>query len=182
MLKHKLFVFVLLFTFSLFLIQCAETEEVEESQDEHVCEHLMDGPAISLMTSPSFEAALTAYGNGDMDLIQAQLHTRYDLELAMDTLAQTYSGYAVYQPVSETGDYVLYADAAAGFQLYTSGDPTTVVVAESTSDHSEDCESILVKNIYELDADSLYVLEISHASLDVVGVLFPMLSDDAHEH
>ena len=160
---------------------CTETDPDVESQDEHVCEHLMDGPSIAMTAAPDLVSALDSLQNATSYRVQHVMHTRYDVSLPRlnDSL---YRGFVPYLPVAEDGDYVLYADADLELVIldHTNGD--TVIPAEIAWDHSDDCLVVRYKAIYELLASHTYLIQISDSTRDHVGIVFPALLDNADEH
>ncbi len=163
---------------------CDLSDEPIESQDEHVCEHLIDGPAWVMEASQSPTQAIDSLMADPGYRVQAQEHTRYDVTLLSDSTGGTYSGYVPYQPVAEDGDYVLYMDESVACVMINYSNKEAVVVPESQFESSVDCDVIASKAIYHLDTDMTYLLHYSAVTEPVVGILLPACSeaDDDHEH
>ncbi len=183
--------FISLNIFTLILISsflvfpgCEDNDDhhAEESQDEHVCEHLADGPIATLTASTTAEAAIAALNSDNNYRIQAQLHTRYDITFLQDS-TMNYSGYIPYLPIDGDGDYLLYLDTDATVALLNHSEGFEEVEAENSADHSDDCELVHLKNTFHLHADDEYVIHVLTASPDPVGMLFPKHSgEDECDH
>jgi hypothetical protein len=170
------FVSVFMLIFSSGYISCDATEEQEEVQDEHVCEHLAGGPALSIAASPDMQTALSALAADETYRIQAVLHTRFDIELIQDSTL-LYHGIVPYIPIAGTGDYYLYLDKAASVQILNVVD-STVIVPEEVTDQSDYCESVNFKGLYELNAEATYLLSFTDNIDPIIGAVFVAAEDD----
>lgn len=159
---------------------CVQNEEEEESQDAHVCEHLTYGPSIALQASPYFQAALDSLIIVDSYRVQAQLHTRYDVELTT-TSGNSYAGYIPYKPIGDEGDYLLYLDHSADVTLLNGGD-STIVQPEAVYGRSDDCATIAFKAVFHLEVENTYLLAFENSSESVIGILFPMSIEQNEDH
>jgi len=181
---NKSLIVSLLITFGMILVGCADPEDDhEESQDAHVCEHLVDGPSASLTAMAALEDALDAVNADNSYRVQAQLHTRYDVTFPADTTG-SYSGYIPYLPIVGDGDYVLYADAAVNITILNHSEDNAVVTPETVMDHSDDCPSVAFKGIYHLHSEDVYLIQVTGAPDALIGMLFPAFQgeDDDHDH
>ena len=171
---------IMLALMSIFaFLGCDSSEEIEEVQDEHICEHLSDGPAISITATETEDAAISALAADDSYRIQAVLHTRYDIELRQDTTL-LFFGYIPYKPIDGTGDYLLYLDKTANVQLINLQD-SVVVIPESVTDHSDYCETVKFKALYELNQANTYLLYFVDNIDSSIGAVF-VAAEDEHEH
>ena len=166
----------------LFAGSCAEEETHEESQDSHVCEHLIYGPAAELQTFATAEEALQALQADETARVQYHLHTRYDLQLLCS--GSGCEGYVAYLPEGDEGilqDYVFYASSDPVLTVYPAEDLQTPVPAEYMEDHSEDCDLIRMRSVYPLNSSSIYILHITSED-SMVSAVFPALLEDEHDH
>ncbi|MEA3286521.1 MAG: hypothetical protein U9Q77_04010 [Candidatus Marinimicrobia bacterium] len=177
--KHFIIATILISLLSTFA--CDQTEEIVESQDTHVCEHLMDGPSIDLLTVTSLSQAIDSLDADDEYRVQAQLHTRYDLELLEDSTG-LFSGMIPYTPVGGSADHILYMNQAVEVSVLNAAS-NEALIAHEVMDHSDDCDEIAYKGIFELDQDVTYVLSFHQVSTSSVSVLFPLYDGDSdHDH
>lgn len=172
--------FMIILAFSL--VACDTTEDEEESQDMHVCEHLADGPAVAIHASSNLQSAIDSLSSDAVYRIQAQLHTRYDVELILGQDGHYY-GHVPYIPIADEGDYILYMDDAIDVSLYNTED-SSHVSAEETYDHSDDCADVAYKAVYHLHENDTYILSFRDSHESSVGMLFPMAeeADEDHDH
>jgi len=180
---NKLRILTIILTVLAFTIMgCEEAEEHEESQDEHVCEHLLDGPVVSMDASPDYQSAIDSLGSDATYRIQVQLHSRYDLELIEGPDGHFY-GHIPYQPIADEGDYILYMDQNVAVTIRNTEDDS-VVEAEETYDHSDDCATVAYKGVYHLHAGDTYILSFDDLHESTIGMLFPAAAeeDDDHDH
>lgn len=159
---------------------CDNSEEPEETQDEHVCEHLMDGPAIAIDASVDAQTAADSLSANDAYRIQAQLHTRYDVEL-LEATNGTFYGSVPYKPISDEGDYIVYADKDAIVLVYNV-DESENAAAEEVYDHSDHCDLVAYKGIYHLHSEDTYVVSFENVSTSTIGVLIPKAADSDEDH
>lgn len=179
--------FVVLFGFSIFLAfaitACDQPEEEhEESQDDHVCEHLVDGPSADLNALSDMATAIDSLNMNDSYRVQAILHTRYDVALLADSLGGYY-GWIAYQPVAGDGDYTLYMDKYIDVTIVNSED-SAVVTPESVIDHSDHCSSVAYKGIYHLHGEDTYYISMESDTESLVSMLIPKTeeNEDDHDH
>ncbi|MBC8190770.1 MAG: hypothetical protein H8E18_00155 [FCB group bacterium] len=180
--KYRILTLILTI-FAFTIIGCDESEEHEESQDEHVCEHFLYGPEVEMTASADYQSAIDNYNADATYLVQYELHTRYDVMLLADTSGHYY-GHVPYRPISDEGDYILYMDQAVDVTIRNTEDGS-VVVAEETEDHSDDCAAVTYKGVYHLHADDTYVLSFDDLHESTIGMLFPKAADedeDDHDH
>lgn len=170
----------LLLIYLFILPGCDQSEMEEETQDEHVCEHLTAGPEIGIDALADLQSALDSLALDPNFRIQAQLHTRYDIQLLPDA-AEGFSGYVPYKPVADEGDYILYMNQSVNFLLLNATDNSTVL-PETVFDHSDYCNDVAYKGIFHLDSAITYALSFENSSEAIIGVLFPKASDDDHDH
>lgn len=183
LLNKKIYLLAGILLFLVFTIAgCDQSEEEEESQDAHVCEHLTYGPSVAIQASSSFQSAKDSIDQDDAYRIQAQLHTRYDLAL-IESQPGHYYGHIPYNPIADEGDYILYMDQAETVTISNSED-SSLVAAEELYDHSEDCAAVAYKGIYHLHAEDTYILSFQDSHSSSVGVLFLMAeeADEDHDH
>jgi hypothetical protein len=172
----------------LTLSSCADDPAApeEETQDEHVCEHLLEGPAYSLSLFTSKSAALDAATANAENLLQNRLHTRYDLTLPQD--GDKYEGWLAYKPLNPAagdGDFVLYSTKSNSDVQITiqPSDAENLIAPEHIWDHSDDCELIRYKALYPLEAAKTYVLHFQSESHASVSVLLPRYTgEEDHDH
>jgi len=182
--KALKYLFTVLFISAL-LLSCTEEEIHSENQDEHVCEHLLYGPAKDLQSSESAAEALAALQSDPSALLQYFEHTRYDISLHCDSSGC--SGWIPYIPMGvsgQDGDYVLYSDAPVAVTIYLSNDLSTAIPLEMSTDHSDDCDAVSLKSVYELEAGQTYLLRLQSED-SVPALVFPALiesDDDDHDH
>gem|GEM_PF-2123574 len=175
-------VLTVLLASGLIFMGCEEAEdEHTESQDEHICEHLMDGPVATLEASNSIEDAMGTLSTDSNYRVQALLHTRFDVSFPLDTNG-TYSGYIPYLPIGGDGDYILYLNQSVDITLINHSEGDEVVEAESSSDHSDDCSAVAYRGVYHLHGPDEYVLYVSGAAMETIGMLFVPSSDEDEEH
>jgi hypothetical protein len=161
---------------------CEETEDkYTESQDEHICEHLEYGPVATLDASTSIADAMSALSSDSNFRVQALLHTRFDVIFPMDT-NNTYSGYVPYLPIGGDGDYILYLNQAVDVRVINHSEADAMVEAESSSDHSEDCEAVRFRGMYHLHDTDEYVLYVSGAEMETIGMIFVPSTEEDEEH
>lgn len=181
-LKSLLF---LLLSLSIFVfVGCSEDDDDhhEESQDAHVCEHLTDGPDVDVDAAASIGDAITQADNDHETIIQHVLHTRYDVSLP-ESAPGTYTGFVVYEPVGEDGDYIIYMDADVSITVYDHTDGDVVIAAEDEEDHSDDCVLVAYKGIYEFHADHRYVIQLGPTTdHPTVSIVIPAMEESDHDH
>lgn len=171
---------ILIFSFAL--LGCEpDDDHHDEGQDDHVCEHLLDGPVATLTATADIATAADLLANDANYRVQALQHTRYDVTFLIDSLG-SYGGYIPYLPVAGDGDYVLYLNESATIELLNMSDGNVLVSAENVEDHSDDCDLVAYRAIYHLHDTDEYVIHIRDASSEVVGMLFPDLEEDDHDH
>jgi len=172
---------VILTIFALTMIGCDESEVHEESQDEHICEHFMYGPEVEMTASADYQSAIDNLNSDSTYLVGYELHTLYDIALLADSTGNHY-GHVPYRPIADEGDYILYMDQAADVTIRNTEDGS-VVMAEETEDHSDDCAAVAYKGVYHLHAEDTYILSFDDFHESTIGMLFPMAEDeDDHDH
>ncbi len=174
--------FIIILTYSVVFLGCdpADEDEEEETQDDHVCEHLMDGPVVAIDAVMDMQTAVDSLSANPAYRIQAQLHTRYDVGLMQDTMG-TYYGSVPYKPIADEGDYIIYADKEAVVLVYNI-DESENVTAEEVYDHSDHCDLVAYKAIYHLHSEDSYVVSFENVSESTIGILIPMAEDSDEEH
>lgn len=171
---------ILILSYGIVFIGCDDTEEHEEHQDEHVCEHLLESEGVAIDAVADAQTAVDSLASDDSYRIQAQDHIRYDLTLMQDT-TQLYYGFVPYKPIDGDGEYILYLDTEANVELINFTESTTVVPEEVT-DHSDYCGEIHHKAVYDLHEEDTYVLSFYETIDSSVGVVFVIAEDhDDHE-
>lgn len=142
----------------------------QEDPDAEACEHLAEGPAIaaqavSEVTSP----ALADVG---------EPHTRYDIALTDVTDGK---GGWVRLPVAAAGDYIVFLDADVALAAFA-GDGTTAREAEDVDDHSDACETIRGRHVFEFPVGET-LLWFGPAATDAVSVVIEAAGDhEDHDH
>lgn len=182
MLKKRSYISLLLLTltYSIAFIGCDDTEEHEEVQDEHVCEHLIETASIAVEAVANAQAAMDSLSNDDSYRIQTQDHIRFDLSLIQDSTLLHY-GYVPYIPIDGDGDYFLYLDREANVELINVTESSTVM-PEEEMDHSDYCDAIHYRGLYELHTEDAYVLSFYDTIDSSVGILFVKAEDHDEDH
>ena len=177
MFKKKHYILLLIFSLScgVLFVGCDTTEEHDEDQDEHVCEHLVESAGVAIDATADAQTAVDSLASDDSYRIQAQDHIRYDLSLMQDT-TQLYYGFIPFKPADGDGDYILYLDSEANGELINFTE-SSVVVPEEVTDHSEYCDAVSFKAVYELHAEDTYVLSFYDTIDSSVGVVFVKAED-----
>lgn len=177
--RFRIFVIITI-TLGLTLLGCDQSVEPEETQDMHICEHLTYGPETSLTASADYQSAINKLNSDSTYLVQYQLHTRYDIALLVDNTGHYY-GHTPYRPVADDGDYILYMDQAVDVTIRNVEDGS-VVTAEETYDHSDDCAAVAYKGYYHFHAEDTYILSFEDLHESKIGMLFPEAEDEGHDH
>lgn len=171
---------VTLIILSFVLIACDQSEELEESQDMHVCEHLVAGPSISMAASADYESAMDSLMRDSTYLVQYQMHIRYDVALLADSMGHYY-GHVPYRPIAGEGDYILYLDQSVDVTIRNAED-ASLVTPEESFDHSDDCAAVAYKGLYHLHENDTYILSFEDFHASTVGMLFPMSAEEDEDH
>ena len=180
-------IFILTLTLVLFYSCSSDpAKPEEETQDVHVCGHLLEGPAYSINAFSSKQAALDAATANAENLLQNRLHTRYDLSLPQN--GDNYEGWLAYKPIKPEagdGDFVLYSTKSHSEMQITiqPSDAETLIAPEHIWDHSDDCELVKFKAVYPLEAAKTYVLHFQSETHTSVSVLLPRYAgEEDHDH
>ncbi len=179
-------IFIYFTAASLFVFSgCAEDDDdtAEESQDQHVCEHFINGPDADVNAAASIDDAVAQAAADPETVIMHVLHTRYDVTLP-ETTPGSYTGFVVYDPIAEDGDYVIYMDANIAITVYDHTNADSIIEAEDVHDHSDDCAPVAYKGIFEFLAGHRYVIKLGPTdSYPTVSMIIPPLSEESdHDH
>ena len=180
-LKSYISLLILILICSIAFVGCDDTEEPEEVQDEHICEHLVESASVALHATTDVQSAIDSLAHDGSYRIQAQDHIRYDLTLMQDT-SGLYYGHIPYTAIDGHGDYILYLNIEANVDLFNFAD-SSIVVPEEELDHSDYCDEIHYKAIYELHEEDTYVLSFYDTIDSTVGIVFVKAEDhEDHDH
>ncbi|MBE4751958.1 hypothetical protein G4177_27705 [Corallococcus sp. ZKHCc1 1396] len=162
--KNKL-LSALLLSASLLVSACGDDAEVEGSGDEEGCEHLQEGPAVSV----------TAVASGAGPAVSNN-HSRYDITL-VDVAGG--KGGAVSFAVSEATDYILFTNAPVPVKV-TNGSGATVEFEESTNS-SETCTDIQGRHVVPLTVGT-HTLTFGPSTLSSVSLVIEEGGEHDHDH
>ncbi|RKG76391.1 hypothetical protein [Corallococcus terminator] len=161
--KNKLLSAVLL-SASLLVSACGDDAE-ESTGDEEGCEHLQEGPAVSVTAAVS--------GTGPA---VSNDHKRYDIALVDVTGGK---GGAVSFAVAEATDYVLFTSAPVPVKV-TNGSGATVEFEESTNS-STLCSDIQGRHIVPLTVGT-HTLTFGPSTLSSVSLVIEESGEHDHDH